>query len=169
MLKKLVFALFLAIPIFAFSQNTSIKLGFLDVQDLFQSLPETATIQATLKEMSDKHETEMKRMEDEFNRKFADYKQTPSMDETIKKNREEELQTLQTRMQNYYQKAQEELQKTQEDLQAPLKDKILKAIKDVGTENGFLYIFDSNGLLFKSDQAIDVTPLVKRKLGVVVK
>jgi len=169
MFKKLVFVLFLAIPVFAFSQNTPIKLGFLDAQDLFLSLPEAAKIEASLKELGEKHEKQMRSMENEFNSKYADYQEkekaglmTPAIRETL----ESELQMLQTRMQNYYKKAQDELQKAQEDLQNPLKEKILKAIKDVGTENGFLYIFESSNLLFKSDQAIDVTPLVKRKLGV---
>ena len=78
----------------------------------------------------------------------------------------EELQTLQTKMQNYYQQAQASLQQKQEELQAPLRDKIRRAIDEVGAENGFLYIYDVNNLLYKSEQAIDVTPLIKKKIGV---
>ncbi len=166
MLKKLVLSLFLAVPFFAFSQNTQIKLGYLDVQSLFLSLPEVAKIDSTMKKLGEQHENEIKRMEDEYNRKLAEYQQgQQTWDETIKKNRIEELQTLQTKMQNYYQTAQQMLQQRQEELQSPLREKILKAMKEVGTENGFLYIFEANTLLFKSEQAIDVTPLVKKKLG----
>ena len=167
MSKKLVLVLFLAIPFFAFSQNTQIKLGYLDVQSLFMSLPEVAEIEATMKKLGEQHENEIKRMEDEYNRKLSEYQQgQQNWDETIKKNRIEELQTLQTKMQNYYQTAQQTLQQKQEELQNPLREKIMKGMKDVGTENGFLYIFEANTLLFKSDDAIDVTPLVKKKLGV---
>ena len=167
MSKKLVSVLFLAIPFFAFSQNTQIKLGYLDVQALFMSLPEVSEIKGTLKKLGEQHENEIKRMEDEFNRKLAEFKEgEQKWDETIKKNRMEELQTLQTKIQNYYQTAQQLLQQKQEELQNPLMEKILKAMKEVGNENGFLYIFEANTLLFKSDQAIDVTPLVKKKLGV---
>ena len=167
MSKKLVLVLFLAVPFFAFSQNTPIKLGHLDVQSLFLSLPEVTQIEATMKKLGEQHENEIKRMEDEYNRKLTEYQQgQQNWDETIKKNRIEELQTLQTKIQNYYQTAQQMLQQKQEELQNPLREKIMKAMKEVGTENGFLYIFEANTLLFKSDQAIDVTPLVKKKLGV---
>jgi len=167
MSKKLVLVLFLAIPFFAFSQNTQIKLGYLDVQALFMSLPEVAEIEATMKKLGEQHENEIKRMEDEYTRKLTEYqKGQQNWDETIKQNRVEELQTLQTKMQNYYQAAQQTLQQKQEELQNPLRERIMKALKDVGTDNGFLYIFEANTLLFKSNDAIDVTPLVKKKLGV---
>ena len=167
MLKKLVLTLFLAIPFVAFSQNTQIKLGHLDVQGLFLSMPEAMAIDSTLKKLSAQHENEIKRMEEEFNRKLAEYKQNEAtFDETIKKSRMEELQTLQTKMQNYYQQAQASLQQKQEELQAPLREKIRKAMNEVAAENGFLYIFDMNVLLYKSEQAIDITNLVKKKLGV---
>ena len=167
MSKKLVLVLFLAIPFFAFSQNTQIKLGYLDVQALFMSLPEVAEIEATMKKLGEQHENEIKQMEDEYNRKLSAYQDgQATWDDAIKKNRIEELQSLQTRMQNYYQTAQQTLQKKQEELKNPLRERILKAMNEVGKENGFLYIFDVNALLFKSDESIDVTPLVKKKLGV---
>jgi len=166
MLKKSVLVLFLVFPFFAFAQNTQVKLGYLDVQALFASLPEVATIEATLKKLSDDHETEFKRMEDEYNRKLTEFQDgQQKWDDAIKKNRAEEIQALQVKIQNYIQSAQQSFQKKQDELQAPLKEKIMKAINKVGAEDGFLYIYDANLLLFKSEQAIDVTPLVKKKMG----
>lgn len=78
----------------------------------------------------------------------------------------EELQTIQQKVQLYYQQAQTMLQQKQEDLQAPIREKLRKTIDEVGAENGFLYIYDLNALLYKSADAIDVTPLIKKKLGV---
>ena len=165
MIKKSVLVFFLAVPFFAFAQNTQVKLGHLDVQALFTQLPEVATIEETLKLLTEQHEKEMKRMEDEYNRKLTEFQQgQQTWDDAIKKNRVEELQNLQTKMQDYFQMAQKSLQERQEKLQSPLREKILKAMNQVGAENGFLYIFDANLLLFKSDGAIDVTPLVKKKL-----
>jgi len=167
MSKKLVFLLFLAMPFFAFSQNTQIKLGYLDVQSLFLALPEITEIEATMKKLTEQHEGELKRLEDEYQRKLEEYQRgMQTWDESIKRSRVEELQALQMKMQNFFQTAQESLQKRQEDLQNPLREKIMKAMREVGSENGFLYIFEANSLLFKSDEAIDVTPLVKKKLNV---
>ena len=126
MYKKLIALLFLAMPAFGMAQNTQIKLGYLDVQTLFLSMPEVSQIETSLKDLATQHEGEIKRMEDEYNRKLIEYK----------------------------------------DGEAKWDDAIKKAIEEVGAENGFLYIYDLNTLLYKSADAIDVTPLLKKKLGV---
>ncbi|MEE0998011.1 MAG: OmpH family outer membrane protein [Paludibacteraceae bacterium] len=167
MFKKIAIAVLCAMPFVASAQNTQIKLGHMDVQALFMSLPETAEIETSLKALGAQLEGEVKRMEEEYTRKLTEFKQgEATWDETIKKNRMEELQTLQVKMQNYYQTAQLQLQQKQEELQAPVREKIKKAINDVCVENGFLYVFDTNTMLYKSDSAIDITALVKKKMGV---
>lgn len=167
MFKKLLVALFFVAPFVVSAQNTQVKLGHLDVQALFVSMPEAKQIDSTLKKLGAQHENEIKRMEEEFNRKLAEYKQGEGQfDETIKRSRMEDLQTLQTKMQNYYQQAQALLQQKQEELQVPLREKIRRAITEVGSENGFLYILDTNVIMYKSELSIDVAPLVKKKLGV---
>ncbi|MCQ2194268.1 MAG: OmpH family outer membrane protein [Paludibacteraceae bacterium] len=168
MFKKLLVALFVAAPfVGSVAQNTQVKLGHLDAQSLFLSLPEAKQIDSTMKKLTAQHENEIKRMEEEYNRKLAEYKQGESQfDETIKRSRTEELQTLQMKMQNYYQQAQSLLQQRQNELLAPVQDKVKRTIEEVGAENGFLYIFDSSVILFKSEQSIDVAPLVKKKMGV---
>ena len=98
-MKKLVFGLLLAIiPVVVSAQNTQVKLGYLDVQTLFMAMPESMEIDSTLKKLVAQHENEVKRMEDEYTRKLIEYKEGEvGWDETIKKNRMEELQTLQTK------------------------------------------------------------------------
>lgn len=167
-MKKLVYGLlFAVIPAIAFAQNTQVKLGYLDVQTLFMSMPEAAQIDSTMKKMVAQYEAEGKRMEDEYTRKLVEFKEgEATWDETIKNNRMEELQTLQTKMQNYIQQAQMMLQQKQEQLQTPIREKLRKTIEEVGAENGFLFIYDLNTLLYKSPDAIDVTPLMKKKLNI---
>lgn len=74
MRKNLVALLFLAMPMLGMAQNTQIKLGYLDVQALFMSLPEVASIEGSLKELASQHEAEIKRMEDEYTRKMMEYR-----------------------------------------------------------------------------------------------
>ena len=165
MVKRLLAILLCAMPLFANAQSA--KLGHLDVQALFLKLPELKDVENKLKDVQAQYETEMKRMEEEYTRKASEFQQNfDQMDETIKKNRTEELQTLQEKMKNYFQIAQSALQQKQEELQNPIREKILSAIKVVSEENGFTYILDTNALLFKSDGATDITDLVLKKLGV---
>ena len=54
-----------------------------------------------------------------------------------------------------------------QELLKPIQDRVNKAIKDVATEKGFLYIFDSGmGVILYSDPAADATKMVKDKLGI---
>ena len=130
-------------------------------------MPEVTQIETSLKDLAAQHEGEIKRMEDEYNRKLTEYKDGEAKwDDAIKKNRMEEIQMLQMKVQQYYQSAQTLLQQKQEELQAPIREKLRKAIEEVGAENGFLYIYDLNTLLYKSGDAIDVTPLLKKKLNI---
>ena len=77
-----------------------------------------------------------------------------------------ELNGLQQRIQRFQETAMAQLEKTQNDLMQPVMEKALNAIKEVGKENGFTYIFDMNaGILYAAENSQDVLPLVKKKLG----
>ena len=85
--------------------------------------------------------------------------------------KEQEIQGLAERIQNFQQLAQEQMAKTQEDLLAPIITKIQNAVQAVGKE-GFTYIFAATpnfgqgALLYMADNSEDVLPLVKKKLGI---
>ena len=72
------------------------------------------------------------------------------------------------RIQEFQNNAQEQLQNKQTELFQPISLKADKAIKDVGKENGFTYVFDlSSGSLiyFDETKSTNVMPLAKAKLG----
>ncbi|MDX9929490.1 MAG: OmpH family outer membrane protein, partial [Bacteroidales bacterium] len=65
--------------------------------------------------------------------------------------------------------AQQQMQETQTKLFEPIIAKADKAVKSVGRENGFLYIFDTSKgvvLFFDETRSTDVTSLVKAKLEI---
>lgn len=165
MLKKLFLAAVLAAPMCLFAQN---KIGSVNSQEVFTLMPEVKTAQTTLQEVSKKYDTEFKALQDEFGKRLAEYQalaqDTP---ESIKQRREQELQELDTKIRNFQEVAGQDLQRGQQTLMAPIQDKILTAIKAVGDENGFSYIFDltSPSIVYTGKDAIDITPLVKQKLN----
>ena len=86
--------------------------------------------------------------------------------EAMRATTEEELQGLQQRIQRFQETDMAQLEKTQNDLMQPVMEKALNAIKEVGKENGFTYIFDMNaGILYAAENSQDILPLVKKKLG----
>ncbi|MCD6355563.1 MAG: OmpH family outer membrane protein, partial [Prolixibacteraceae bacterium] len=58
--------------------------------------------------------------------------------------------------------------KKQSELLQPVFDKAEKAIAEVAKEKGLIYVFDIGPkvVLYKSNQSIDIMPMVKAKLGI---
>jgi outer membrane protein len=87
----------------------------------------------------------------------------------IKKNAKiAEIQDMQQRIQNYQQTAQGQLQQKQTEVLKPVFDKAEAAIGEVAKEKGLIYVFDigTKVVLYKSNESMDVFPLVKTKLGI---
>ena len=60
---------------------------------------------------------------------------------------------------------QEDFQKQQTTLYTPIQQKIFDAIKAVSDKEGITYVVNSMMMLYKGKDAIDITPLVKKHLG----
>lgn len=66
----------------------------------------------------------------------------------------------------YEKEVYDKLAEKREQLFKPIFDKVNKAMEDVAKENQFTYVFDSSTqVLLYADEALDVTNLVKAKLG----
>jgi len=80
-----------------------------------------------------------------------------------------EIQDLEQRLQSFYQDSQTEIKKTQQDLIVPINAKLMAAVKSVGQDQGFIYIFDTSanaGLMYWSvEKCVDVTNAIRSKLN----
>ncbi len=67
----------------------------------------------------------------------------------------------------YEQEVYEKLAQKREQLFSPILDRVNQAMADVAKENQFMFVFDSSSqVLLYSDESLDVTKLVKAKLGI---
>lgn len=147
----------------------NLKFGHIDSQKLLEAMPQRDSATKVLEREYKDMQNIMQDMQVEFNKKYQYYmEKQDSMGNVAKKAKEEELQQLQERIQNYQQTAQQDLQKREAELLKPIMDKAKKAIEEVSKDGGFLYVFDISGglLLYYSDKSIDITSLVKKKLGI---
>ena len=105
----------------------------------------------------------------ELNTKNDTYqKESKNLSDIVKQTKEQELMDMNKRIQDFQTNAQTQLQTKQTEVFQPIYAKVDKAIKDVGKENGFLYVFDvAKGALlyFDETKSINVMSLVKTKLG----
>ncbi|NOY36974.1 MAG: OmpH family outer membrane protein [Chlorobi bacterium] len=147
----------------------NLKFGHINSSELLQAMPENDSAQAQLQHYAKQLQDQLQTMQTEYNTKLQDYLgQQDNLTDLIKKTKEEELQQLQQRIQDFQSTAQQDMQKKQNDLLTPIINKANEAIKAVARENGFIYIFDiSRGtILYYSDKSQDILPLVKKKLGI---
>ena len=88
------------------------------------------------------------------------------MTDAIRQISEEEIMSLQQRIQTTYQTAQQDVQKQERELLVPIQSKMVKAIQEVGAANGYTYIFDTTATLYVGADAVNLMSEVKKALGI---
>ena len=165
MLKKIALILLLIAPMSLFAQ----KFGHIKTQEILTVMPEYTKAQTDIQTMQQQYEDEMKRLQDEINKKFAAYQQEQAnLPKNIQERRQKELQELNERGMQMGQDAQQQLQQSWLQMLEPIAKKIDDAIKAVGQEGGYIYIFDLNATqipFINEAHSTDVTAAVKAKLG----
>lgn len=156
----------LAFTLTAMGVSAQVKLGHIDAQKLISTMPETIAAQKQLEEKQADVEKELTNMQEQFQTKMNDYsKNAKTYSDVVLAAKQQEIQDMEQRIMRFQQIAVENLKKTQEELMNPIVTKAMDAIKAVGKENGFTYIYDNGALLYTAETAEDILPLVKKKLG----
>ena len=162
-MKKILVILALVLPMMASAQ----KYGHVNTAELFQLMPELKDVTARLDSLNKQYEELLVNMEEEYQKKAQEYEQKAStMTDAMKQIQEEELYTMQQRLQTTYQTAQQDIAQKRQEFVAPIQEKMLKAIQAVGQEKGFTYIFDTAAMVYVDPTATDVMADVKAKLGI---
>lgn len=167
MIKKILLAITVAIPMLAWAQNA--KLGVVDPESIIPNMAEYTDAQNQLTEASKTFEDEYAKIQEEFKAKYEEFQKVmndSTTPQTIKDRRAQEIQELNQKAEQFAQTAQQELSRKQQQLMAPIQEKLINAIKAVGAEGGFTMILPLGTAAYISDDVTDVTPLVKAKLGV---
>ena len=148
-----------------------LKIGYTDVQYVLAQMPESKQIESELKTYNTQLEGQLKSKYADYQAKGEAYqKGSATMTDVVKADKEKELQGLQQSIQEFQQSAQQSLQQKQQVLLKPALDKLQKNIDLVATENGFTYVFNSDGggspLLLHAPKEGDISDLVLKKMGI---
>lgn len=172
-MRKLVKVALLTLAVFTFTNVAKAqgpKVGHINLTQLVGFMPEAAkanveldTLSAVLMREVDKKTNELRVKYDDYKTQMAAGKLPPS----IAKSREEELNRLQTELQNFQYQAQDDLDKQRQLLFKPIIDAAQKAIKDIAKEKGYTYVLDSSaGTILFSNDSDDLMSAVKTKLNI---
>lgn len=165
-MKKIALLFAAILPLAAMAQE--IKIGYINTNEVMMLMPEINEVEKQMADFTEQNRKYLQDMQTEIQNKAKVYEaEKANLSDAIRAAREEELYSMQERLQTTYQTLQQEAQTKQQNLLKPIQDKLRAAIEAVGQTNNFFLIFDlESGLLYKSPKAIDATPLVKKHLGI---
>ena len=166
MLKRIILLLLIIAPMSVFAQ----KFGHIRSQEILVSMPEYTKAQTDIESMRKQSADDMKLIEEEFTKKYTAFQQEQAtLPKNILERRQQELEEMRVKAIQTQQDYQQQLEQSWMEMVEPIAKKIDDAIKSVGQEGGYVYIFDLNmtNIPFVSDAlSTDVTGAVKAKLGI---
>ncbi len=171
-MKKLLGIILIAVLVSAsnvFAQKGDYKFGHINSNELLSVMPERDSARIEIQSYSQMLQQEMEAMQVELQNKYTTYmEKQETYSDLVRQSKEQEIQEMQQRIQSFQQTAQQDLQQKEAELFQPIMDKAQAAIEKVAKANGFTYIFDlgAGGVLYFSDQSVDILPLVKKELGI---
>lgn len=142
------------------------KIAHLSLDSLVSMMPETKTAKDAAQNYLKGIEAEVINMQNELQTKYEDYlKNEATMADVVKKNKQDELNSLQKRIEDFRQQAQMDYQRKYGELTAPIMEKAKKGIEAVAKEAGYKYVLDtSTGNVLYSEASDDILMAVKKKL-----
>lgn len=142
------------------------KIAHLELDSLISIMPETKTAQDVAQKYLKDLESMVASMQSELENKYQAYmKDEAGMSDLVKKTKQDELQALNKRIEDFRMQAQEDYQRKYAELSKPIYDKAKKAIETVAKEGGYKYVLDTSaGNVLYSESTDDILQLVKKKM-----
>ena len=134
------------IPFAARPQQALPKFGYFNLSTLMKAVPEYSAARKNIAELRAKYDAETKRSEDEFNKKYEEFLDGQrDFAPTIMQKRQAELQDMMEKNIAFKKEAQRLLAQAEQDAMAPVKGKVLDAIRKLGQERGYAFILNADG------------------------
>lgn len=164
------FAVFAAIS-YAGPVLAQLKLGYIDSQKILESYKEAQDAQKQLASLNEQWQQEAKNMQQDLQEKQDQLEsQSLLLSEEKKNEKAQEIQNLYLRFQQFQQEKwgqQGELYVKQKEFMQPVLDKVNIAIRRMGAEDKYDYIFDvvAGNILYVSEGQSDLTQRVLDELN----
>jgi outer membrane protein len=161
-------AVFVALGIFANLQAQD-KFGYVDELYVLEQMPEYKQAEKEMKEYADAMKAEIEAKQKELKTKSdafiaaRDNKTTPTP-ESILQNKYKEIEDLQKQISELQQVVQAEYQDRLGKKMNPVYAKVQKAVEDVSKDNGNMYIFRKEALIYQLEEN-NASDLIVKKLG----
>ncbi len=124
----------------------AIRFGYLSYDSVLKGMPDYAVAQDSIQAERDSYENEMRRVENDFNKKYEAFLEGQrDFPRTILLKRQTELQDMMKRNVEFKAQARQDLQKAQERYLAPVKARLNTALADLAREYQLAFVLNTDG------------------------
>jgi len=156
----------LAVCLICMTSAFAQKYGHVNSGEVMKVMPGIDSIQIKMMAFQENLKILYENMMNEYQTKRDKLdKEAGTMSSAVRKLREDEVASIENRIREFEYNVQEDIEEESRKLIAPFEEKVQNAINEVAKEHKYSYIFDTRILLYY-DGGDDVTPLVKKKLGI---
>ena len=150
----------------AISANAQ-KIGYLNTNELLVQMKEVKSADSLLNQYAEEMQKIYASYVMEYHSKLADYQNNAATWSEVKRESvETDLGNLQIRISDFEKESNQKLETKKQELYNPILEDIKAKIKQVGEENKFTTILDGSAMLYVGSDAVDIMPLMKKKLGI---
>lgn len=150
------------------------KIGYTFLEYIVYNMPEIEGISSELETYQSQLGTQIQTKQQELQTKYTQLQQMaqqPNANTVVLQERENEILNLRDQLDKFTAQADQAYAVKQAEKMNPVYSKVQDAIEEVRKENGFAMILNSRigssaGIILAADEALDVTELVFKKLGV---
>jgi outer membrane protein len=148
--------------------NAQTKIGYINLGQLVQQMPETKAIQGKVNDYSKQFLDQLTTMNTDFQAKAKDYEaHKATMTDAARTATESQLSDMQKRMQAYSNNSQQQVEAKSNDLAKPLLDKVRATVAEVAKQKGYSYVINTTQTdLVVAPPGDDLMADVKAKLGI---
>ena len=134
-----------------------IRFGYLNYQQVLQSMPQYALVQQQMADLRQQYEAEMQRVTNEFNRKYEEFLEGQrEFPKTILQKRQTELQELMTRNVAFKEESRKQLADAEREALAPLRIHLSETVAKIASERGLALVLNTDS---------DACPFINPELG----
>lgn len=167
MFKKLIVLVLCMLPLAASAQS---KFGYVNYDEVMKAMPEYTEAQNNLNMLKDNYQSELKRSEDEFDKKYTEFLDgQKDFPKSILMKRQKELQNLMDQTIEFKKNVKDLLSEAEKNLMAPVKKKLDESIAAIAQEKGLDFILNTEGNAcpyINASTGVNVTDILKLNLGI---
>jgi len=143
------------------------KIGYLNTNELLVQMKEVKSADSLLNQYAEEMQKIYASYVMEYQSKLADYQNNAATWSEVKRESvETDLGNLQIRISDFEKESNQKLETKKQELYNPILEDIKAKIKLVGEENKFTTILDGSAMLYVGTDAVDIMPMMKKKLGI---